>query len=86
VILIRDTEPDQDNPLTYEDRVANIQSYFKARAELDRVHFIRLPDPGCDLVVQIGRNVGYEVKRFSPELESISGTKERARMRQDGRL
>lgn len=86
VIQIRDTVRDEDNPLTYGERVRAIEDYFRPKGQLGRIHFIRLPDPGCDLVVQIGREVGYKVKRFPPEVENWSGTNERALLRREGKL
>jgi len=85
---IRVTKMDQNNPLSAAERESLL------RDELgDRVSYVRIPDPFCNLVVRVGRKVGYEVQYLDEETEEYlaagkgpSGTKTREAMRARGEL
>jgi len=88
VVGIRATKIDDKNPLRVDAREKMIFSKFG-----DKVSTVVIPDPDCDLVVRVGRRVGYEVQYLEEETEEylaagkgISGTKLREQMRVEGTL
>lgn len=72
-VAIRDTEIDEDNPFTAEQRRKAILSVFP------QVKVIIIPD--IEEVVY-GRKVGWNVRevRLNPEIEQISGTEIRKQL------
>lgn len=73
-IAVRDTELSEKNPYTLDQRIEMIKRVYKDYQ--DRVQVF----PICDIEsINIGRNVGYEVKRIEvPEnIQKISGTENR---------
>ena len=80
-IAIRDTEMSEDNPYSVKQRKKMIKRAFKGEKERSRIRIITIPD--IDEIVY-GRKVGYRIKevRLDKELESISGTKIREKLRQ----
>lgn len=76
-VAIRDTEKDDKNPFTVDERMMMIQTAFP------QVLVIKIPD--IEEVVY-GRDVGYGIRelRLDPETESISGTKIRKEMYEKG--
>lgn len=82
IVGIRDTLRNKANPYSYGRRKRRI-----AKEMGDQVAgYIRVPDPGCDLEVWIGRKVGYKVVQLTEDLESISGTEIRQEMHEQGLL
>ena len=79
-IAIRDTEISKKNPYTTEQRKKMLKNTFKLDWKKGRVKIITIPDIDC---VVYGREVGYKIKevKLSFELESISGTKIRNKMK-----
>jgi len=71
IILIRCTEQSEENPFTYEQRVAMIQEAFPKAGNIS-CH--SLPDPGADLTVHIGRDVGYNLIQLDEQTEAVSAT------------
>lgn len=71
-IAIRNTEVSQKNPYTVEQRAEMIKKVYA-----DKVKIIVIPDVQS---INIGRNVGYDVKRINPpqHFGEISGTNVRA--------
>lgn len=71
LIMVRDIEPDENNPLKTEDAVAIIRAYHKLRAE--DVEVMIIPDIES---VNFGRGVGYEVNKYTPpdNIAAISAT------------
>ncbi len=71
-IAIRNTEISQKNPYTLEQRVEMIKRVYG-----DKIKIIVIPDIQS---INIGRNVGYDVKRVNPpqHIGEISGTNVRA--------
>lgn len=74
IVMVRDTLKDERNPLTLADRFYKIRDKFPDER---RVVLMGIPDPGCNLGVYFGREVGYDIEQlqFDKEIESISGTK-----------
>ena len=71
VILIRDVPISDKNPIELEKRKAMIRAAFPDTARVD-INIIR--DPGADLTVYIGRDVGYELIQLDVQTEAISAT------------
>ena len=80
-IAIRDTEMSENNPYSVKQRKKMIKKAFKGERKNGRIRIITIPD--IDEICY-GRNVGYEIKevKLGKELESISGTKIREKLRQ----
>lgn len=74
IIAIRDTEIDEKNPFSTEERWNMIQIALREYGELVKIVVIPDIDEVC-----YGRDVGYEIRRItlSEELEKVSGTKVR---------
>lgn len=75
LVLIRDTELTPKNPFTTAQRLTMIRQYFP---DATRVICQALPDPGADLTVHIGRDVGYNLIQLDEATEKISATDIRA--------
>lgn len=71
VILMRDVPASDNNPFELEKRKAMIRATFPDTARVD-ISIIR--DPGADLTVYIGRDVGYELIQLDAQTESVSAT------------
>jgi adenylylsulfate kinase len=71
IILLRDTEATEKNPFDVEKRKALIRAQFPDES---RVIIQTINDPGADLSVYIGRDVGYELIKLDAETEAISAT------------
>ena len=71
IILLRDTEQSEKNPFDLEKRKALIRSAFP---DTKRVSILSMSDPGADLTVYIGRDVGYELIQLDTSTEAISAT------------
>lgn len=77
IILLRDTEETDKNPFAIEIRRALIRAEFP---DIRRVLIATIDDPGADLTVYIGRDVGYDLIRLDPQTEAISATDLRAQL------
>jgi len=71
IILIRDTDVSDKNPFDLPKRIALIRACFPHEK---RVLIRSIEDPGCDLTVYIGRDVGYDLIRLDSATEAISAT------------
>lgn len=71
IVLIRCTDKSDKNPLTYDERVTMISKTFPNTVD---VVCQPLTDPGADLTVHIGRDVGYDLIKLDEETEAISAT------------
>lgn len=71
IILLRDTEATERNPFDTEKRKALIRAEFP---DTERIIIQTIDDPGCDLTVYIGRDVGYQLIKLDAQTESISAT------------
>jgi len=78
VIAIRDTNKDEKNPYSVRERKRMIKRVFGKKVKI-----IVIPDVNK---VCIGRDVGYEVIRLPYDIEQISGTKIRKRMRESSKV
>lgn len=72
LILVRDIEPDKENPFTTKQTVEMIEKYHHSKN--DDVQVMIIPDIES---VNFGRGVGYEVNEYQPttQISSISATK-----------
>lgn len=71
IVFVRQTPLNEKNPLTYPQRYNMIRDAFP---DEDKVPVTYIPDPGINLAVFIGRDVGYELIQLDEETEKISGT------------
>jgi nicotinic acid mononucleotide adenylyltransferase len=71
IVMVRDIEPDEQNPFTTEQTVLMIEKYHKSKG--GEVKVIVIPDIES---VNFGRGVGYEVNEFIPpkDIGGISAT------------
>lgn len=71
IVMVRDIEPDEQNPFTTEQTVSMIEKYHKSKS--DEVKVIVIPDIES---VNFGRGVGYEINEFIPpkDIGGISAT------------
>lgn len=72
LVGVRDTEMDENNPYTYEERKDMLEKEFN-----DEIRIMSFPDIDA---IYVGRDVGYKVIKLDKETESISGTKIRRAM------
>lgn len=84
-IAIRNIPPDEKNPWTAEQVLQNIQEELRDLIQEGRVVTTIVPDIES---INYGRGVGYEIIEHTPpqNIEEISATKIRAKMREDGEL
>ena len=84
-IAIRDVEPNENQPWTPHEVLTNLSSELKDLIEEGRIKITIVPDIES---VNYGRGVGYEVIEHIPpnQVEQISATKIRAKMREEGSL
>ncbi|PIR51818.1 hypothetical protein COU77_03485 [Candidatus Peregrinibacteria bacterium CG10_big_fil_rev_8_21_14_0_10_49_16] len=71
IILVRDTERTEKNPFDTAKRTAMIRAQFPDESQ---VSIVTISDPGADLSVYIGRDVGYELIQLDTQTEQISAT------------
>ena len=80
-ILLRDTEVDAKNPVTVEERKAQIISALAEDGYEVNVHFTVIAVPNITHITY-GRDVGYTIEQehLGEEIENISATKVREKM------
>ncbi len=71
IILVRDTESSEKNPIAAAERIAMIRAHFP---DAGTVEILTISDPGADLSVFIGRDVGYDLIELDAATEAISAT------------
>lgn len=71
IILVRDTDCTIKNPIAAAERIAMIRAHFP---DEQRVQVVAIDDPGADLSVYIGRDVGYDLIQLDTAAEAISAT------------
>jgi adenylylsulfate kinase len=71
IIVLRDTERTEKNPIASAERIAMIRAHFPDK---QRVEIVTIQDPGADLSVYIGRDVGYDLIQLDSSTEAISAT------------
>ena len=69
--MMRETEKTEKNPFDLEKRRAMIRAEFP---DGERVIITDFQDPGAELAVSIGRDVGYELIQLDEQTEAISAT------------
>jgi len=71
IVMMRETEPTEKNPFDLEKRKAMIRATFP---DENQVVIQDFSDPGANLSVFIGREVGYELIQLDAQTEAISAT------------
>jgi len=71
IIFMRETPQTQKNPFDLEKRRAMIRKIFPDKEQVIIADF---DDPGAELSVFIGRDVGYELIQLDARTEDISAT------------
>ena len=69
--MVRDTAMSANNPIAAAERVAAIRAHFPDK---QRVQIMTIDDPGADLSVYIGRDVGYDLIQLDAATEEMSAT------------
>jgi|TARA_B110000977_G_scaffold142558_1_gene180883 nicotinamide mononucleotide adenylyltransferase len=84
-VAVRDVEPSEDQPWTADEIIQNVKEQLYFEVTEDKVKIIKIPDIES---VNYGRGVGYDIIEHVPpqQVEEISATKIRAKMREDGKL
>jgi len=84
-IAIRDVETDKNQPWSAEEIKYNLNTRFSKEIKDGKIKIIIIPDIES---VNYGRGVGYDIIEHVPptEVEQISATKIREKMRKDGKL
>jgi phosphopantetheine adenylyltransferase len=74
LIMIRDVEPDERNPLTATEVFSNLHDYYKDLIKEGRIKITKIPDIDS---INFGRGVGYDIVEWIPpqEIAEISATK-----------
>ena len=84
-VAIRDVEINENQPWDAADIKLNVEIVLQDLIEKGTVKVITIPDIES---VNYGRGVGYEIIEHIPpnDIEKISATKLRAKMREEGKL
>ncbi|MBT5237100.1 adenylyltransferase/cytidyltransferase family protein [Candidatus Peregrinibacteria bacterium] len=80
IVMMRETEKTEKNPFDFEKRKAMIRAAFP---DADQVEIQAFTDPGAELTVFIGRDVGYELIQLDEKTENISATDIRKKLYDD---
>lgn len=85
LICIRDVKPDEKNPYTAEEVLANIEQHYASEIEEGKVKVMIIPDI-CS--INFGRGVGYDIiEHVVPDnIAEISATKIREQLKKEGKL
>ena len=85
LICVRDVTPDDKNPYTADEVVANVESVYERAIKNGVVRVMKIPDITS---VEFGRGVGYDIiERIPPqEIAEISATNVREALRKEGKL
>lgn len=84
-IAIRDVKPDEKNPWTAQEVMANLSVELKELIDEGKIFISIVPDIES---LNYGKGVGYDVIEHVPpkEIGDISATKIREQMKLDGKL
>ena len=84
-IAIRDVEPNENQPWTPQEVMVNLTKELEDLITEGRIKIIKIPDIES---LNYGRGVGYDVIEHVPpsDIETISATKIREKMKKDGKL
>jgi adenylylsulfate kinase len=80
IVMMRETEKTEKNPFDFEKRKAMIRAAFPDENQVEIQVFT---DPGAELSVFIGRDVGYELIQLDEATENISATDIRKKLYDD---
>lgn len=80
IVQMRETEKTEKNPFDFEKRKAMIRAAFPNEDQVEIQVFL---DPGAELAVFIGRDVGYELIQLDEKTENISATDIRKKLYDD---
>lgn len=85
LICIRDVKPDEKNPYTAEEVLANIEQHYASEIAEGKVKVMIIPDI-CS--INFGRGVGYDIiEHVVPDnIAEISATKIREQLKKEGKL
>tara|TARA_B100000768_G_scaffold57288_1_gene55611 strand:+ start:707 stop:1060 length:354 start_codon:yes stop_codon:yes gene_type:complete len=84
-IAIRDVEPNENQPWTPQEVMVNLTKELEDLITEGRIKIIKIPDIES---LNYGRGVGYDVIEHVPpsDIEIISATKIREKLKKDGKL
>ena len=84
-IAIREVEVSETNPFSPHQIMTNVFNEMQPEIESGKLKVITIPDISS---VEFGRGVGYDIIEHipPPELSSISATKIRKQLREEGKL
>jgi nicotinamide mononucleotide adenylyltransferase len=84
-IAIRDVEPNDNQPWTSQEVMVNLTNELEDLITEGRIKIIKIPDIES---INYGRGVGYDIIEHTPpsDIEIISATKIREKMKKDGKL
>ena len=84
-IAIRDIEPNENQPWTSHEVLMNLEKELSDLIQEGKIFISIVPDIES---INYGRGVGYEVIEHVPpaDIEQISATKIREKLRKDGKL
>lgn len=77
IVLVRDTSATEKNPFDVDERILMIRAHFP---DEEQVIIQTISDPGAELSVYIGRDVGYDLIQLDSQTEAISATDIRKKM------
>jgi cytidyltransferase-like protein len=85
LICIRDVKPDEKNPYSAQEVLANIEEFYKQEIQDGIIKVMIIPDI-CS--INFGRGVGYDIiEHVVPEnIAEISATKIREQLKKEGKL
>ena len=85
LICIRDVKPDEKNPYSAQEVLANIEEFYKQEIQDGIIKVMIIPDI-CS--INFGRGVGYDIiEHIVPEnIAEISATKIREQLKKEGKL
>jgi cytidyltransferase-like protein len=85
LICIRDVKPDEKNPYSAHEVLANIEEFYSQEIHDGRIKVMIIPDI-CS--INFGRGVGYDIiEHVVPEnIAEISATKIREQLKKEGKL
>ena len=71
IVMIRNTDKTDKNPFAVDQRIPMIRVHFPDES---KVSIVPVSDPGAQLSVYIGRDVGYKLIQLDEQTENISAT------------
>ena len=86
-IMVRDVHGIEDNPFDFNQIVVNIRNSLEEHGFKMNEDYVVMKLPNI-VDISYGRGVGYKIEEIelSKEIQEISATKIRAKMREEGKL